>query len=253
MKTLYALSLLILAFSSASVISAQSNSSAYYLQKTEWSGFVEYSNDSSHIILGRADNRKLTAVGGTYARRALATPAVVVQYMIEIRPVVFETDPVETSSAVLISGTLPPGLNGTTRLERASDCVAFVNKRFDFVGYPAPGDNAFDLTQSCSTYVTYAAGLSPLGVKINLVPKNRWEPFIVGNAGFLVSSRDIPAQASSNFNFTFEFGGGVEWFHRSRRSISLEYRIHHLSNHNIGFSNPGIDSGIFKASYSFGR
>jgi len=34
----------------------------------------------------------------------------------------------------------------------------------------------------------------------------------------------------------------------------LEYRYHHLANAGSGSSaNPGIDSGVFKVSYSFGR
>lgn len=44
----------------------------------------------------------------------------------------------------------------------------------------------------------------------------------------------------------------MELYRDRRHSVALEYRIHHLSNAYIGNSNPGIDSGIFKLTYSLG-
>jgi hypothetical protein len=37
------------------------------------------------------------------------------------------------------------------------------------------------------------------------------------------------------------------------RSIQAEYRYHHISNHDTANANPGIDNGVFKLSYAFGR
>ena len=67
-----------------------------------------------------------------------------------------------------------------------------------------------------------------------------------------MSPRDIPVFKSSAFNFTFSFGGGLEWFRESKRSWIVEYRVQHLSNKDIGFTNPGFDSQFVRVGYRFG-
>src|ERR1700677_1166039 len=42
---------------------------AAYSNRKVFSGFVEYSNDSSHMLLGYADGRKITALGASFERR----------------------------------------------------------------------------------------------------------------------------------------------------------------------------------------
>jgi opacity protein-like surface antigen len=77
---------------------------------------------------------------------------------------------------------------------------------------------------------------------------------VTGLGGFAVSPRDIPVFNSSTFNFTFEGGAGVEIYQSHTRSCQLEYRYHHLANAGGGSTaNPGIDSGVVKVTYSFGR
>lgn len=103
------------------------------------------------------------------------------------------------------------------------------------------------------TRSTYVSAFSPLGYKLSLFPRKRMHPFVTGLGGFAVSPRDIPVFNSSSFNYTFEFGGGVEWFQTHSRSCRFEYRYHHLANAGNVAENPGIDSGVFKVTYSFGR
>jgi opacity protein-like surface antigen len=77
---------------------------------------------------------------------------------------------------------------------------------------------------------------------------------VTGLSGFAVSPRDIPVFNSSWINYTFEFGAGVEMYQSHTRSVQMEYRYHHLGNASSGsVANPGIDSGVLKVSYSFGR
>jgi opacity protein-like surface antigen len=102
------------------------------------------------------------------------------------------------------------------------------------------------------TRSTYVSGFSPLGYKLSMLPHRRVQPFVTGLGGFAVSPRDIPVFNSSTFNFTFELGAGVEIYRTHTRSCQLEYRYHHLSNTG-GSANPGVDSGVVKVSYSFGR
>jgi hypothetical protein len=118
---------------------------------------------------------------------------------------------------------------------------------------PAFGFSGYTFTQTCSTRWTYAGGASPLGQRINFVPHARLQPFFIGNAGFLISPREIPVNDSSRFNFTFEFGGGIEFFRDHHHSWSAEYRIHHISNAYIGTYNPGVDSQTIKLTYSLSR
>jgi hypothetical protein len=110
-----------------------------------------------------------------------------------------------------------------------------------------------------ATYVggtrsTYVSGFSPLGYKVSAFPHRHIQPFVTGLGGFAVSPRDIPVFNSSSFNYTFEFGGGVEIYQSHTRSVQMEYRYHHLANMSSGsVANPGVDSGVLKVSYSFGR
>jgi hypothetical protein len=102
------------------------------------------------------------------------------------------------------------------------------------------------------TRSTYVTAFSPLGYKFSVFPNRRIQPFVTGLGGFAVATRDIPVFNSSAFNYTFEAGAGVEWFQSHTRSCRFEYRYHHLANTGAA-ENPGIDSGVVKVTYSFGR
>ncbi len=69
----------------------------------------------------------------------------------------------------------------------------------------------------------------------------------------MYSNRPIPIPDAGSFNFTFEFGGGFEYFHAPHRSARLEYVVQHYSNHYTANQNPGVDSGFVKLTYAFGR
>src|SRR5260370_42290125 len=88
-----------------SAAKAQTRDSTSYGSKNTYSAFVEYSNDSSHIILGVAPNRKFASVGFQYERRLLSNRAFVWRYAAEFRPLILESDPTAT---VTISIVAPP-------------------------------------------------------------------------------------------------------------------------------------------------
>ena len=50
-----------------------------------------------------------------------------------------------------------------------------------------------------------------------------------------------------------EFGAGLEYFLSQSRSMRFEYQVQHFSNAYTANTNPGVDSGLFKLSYTFGR
>ena len=97
----------------------------------------------------------------------------------------------------------------------------------------------------------YGAGLSPLGFKINFAQQSWIQPFVAASVGFLYFEDDIPVPDSSRFNFTPEFGLGVQFFLAPKRALTLGYKLHHMSNAHTSRNNPGMDSHVFYAGFSF--
>jgi opacity protein-like surface antigen len=97
----------------------------------------------------------------------------------------------------------------------------------------------------------YGAGLSPLGLKINFAQQSWIKPFVAASVGFLYFEDDIPVPDSSRFNFTPEVGLGMQFFLTPKRALAIGYKFHHMSNANTGRRNPGMDSHVFYAGFSF--
>lgn len=97
----------------------------------------------------------------------------------------------------------------------------------------------------------YGAGLSPLGFKVIFGQQGWIQPFVAASVGFLYFEDDVPVPHSSRFNFTPELGLGVQFFLAPKRAVTVGYKLHHMSNANSGRSNPGMDSHVFYAGFSF--
>jgi hypothetical protein len=77
----------------------------------------------------------------------------------------------------------------------------------------------------------YAASLSPIGLKLNFRRSQTLQPFASGTAGFLYFSKDVPVVAgAARFNFTFDFGGGMQIVRNSGRAITIGYKYQRISN-----------------------
>jgi hypothetical protein len=258
---LYALIL----FSSTGWLHAQD--SGAYTRKNSFGVFGEYSNDSSHILLGSAEQRKLLDFGLTYSRLLITNRVVDFQYLLEITPVMLESDPLAhdflTATTTYPSG--PPLVqNFPEQTGAVTACRPLVlNSTFHYMdnqGQPVTVQETE--TQTCSgRQWTFGEGLSPVGLKLNFRTHHRWQPVFTGLGGYLFTTQPIPIAQAGSFNFTFSLGAGVE-FYRSRekskswfgnRSIRAEYRYHHISNHNTADYNPGIDNGLFQVTYAFGK
>jgi opacity protein-like surface antigen len=207
--------------------------------------FGEYSPTSSHILLGYARQRKLAGIGGSLAWRLINRHSFELAYLAEVRPLLMESDPTLVSIVNDTNGELltfsPP-----LPVADPGNLVGIYNgSTFDFnSGYRDP---------VFSRRWTYSGGASPIGLKLNGLTHRRIQPEVMANVGFLIASRDIPVPDSSSFNFTFEFGAGVQWYRTPSQSIQAEVRYHHLSNRNLGTENAGVDSALWKVTYSFGR
>jgi Lipid A 3-O-deacylase (PagL) len=214
-----------------------------FTRLNSWSVFIEYSPNSSHLFLGVSQQRRLLIFGGEYARRLFLNHWVSLHYLAQARPIVLENDPAQVGFRSLTTGQFVLQFPQPVRVESVSRApVLLIVQRQVVRAVPV-----------YSREWTYAGGINPLGIKLNLLPHQRIQPVLSSTAGFLVSARDIPVDHSSNFNFSFDFGAGVEWFQSPKHSVRLDYRLHHISSAYIGARNPGIDSGLLQLTYSFGR
>jgi hypothetical protein len=71
----------------------------------------------------------------------------------------------------------------------------------------------------------------------------------------IYSTEPVPIVApdATRLNFMFDFGGGLKWFSRSRRAVFFGYKLHHISNAARSRFNPGLDSHMLFAGFSFLR
>ena len=97
----------------------------------------------------------------------------------------------------------------------------------------------------------YGAGISPIGLQMNFRRGCVLQPYVNGTGGVLCFTDNVPVTNSSNFNFTFGFGGGVEIWHRENQSIILGYKYQHISNGYTAPHNPGVDSNLLYVGYAW--
>ena len=97
----------------------------------------------------------------------------------------------------------------------------------------------------------YGAGVSPLGLQINFLPRRKIQPFIGGSGGLLIFNKTLQDGLGKQFNFTADLGGGVEYRLSNGRAVTFGYKYYHISNGKRGIVNPGIDNNIFYVGYTF--
>ena len=104
-----------------------------------------------------------------------------------------------------------------------------------------------------SLVYAHGVGGSPVGLQVNFLHDRHVQPFITGGGGFLYFNRRMFG-TKQQFNFTAQFGGGVQLLNPSRRaSLYLGYMYHHISNANLDTTNPGLGSHMLFVGVSFLR
>ena len=96
----------------------------------------------------------------------------------------------------------------------------------------------------------YGVGVAPVVWRWNFRPQEKWSAFAELSMGGLWSTEPIPDN-TSNVNFTAHWGGGVRLWPRGRHAVLVGYRFQHLSNGNQFGSNPGVNSHVFIAGWSY--
>jgi Lipid A 3-O-deacylase (PagL) len=233
-----------------SVARAQTEPARPYYSRVNTFGFLAaYSNDSSHMLLGVSQNRKLLNFGATYSRRLFQNRTVNWMYNAEILPVALESDPVlHDVTTYTLPFPSPP-------LASSYEPIAPCHSGSGTATFTAGGGvvYSYNYTDTCSRRWTIGEGISPVGMQWNFLPRRKLQPVILGHGGYMYSTQPIPDGGSGSFNFTFDFGVGLELYRTRTRSVRLDYRYHHISDHYTTVENPGIDNGLFTLTYSFGR
>jgi hypothetical protein len=176
----------------------------------------------SPTLIGRSENARFLSAAFRYARVLAAGHGVALKYTLDAVPL------------ALLS-----------------------YERFRFV--PQSNPNVFRLERDRRT--VYGAGLAPVGFQLNFRRRNRVQPFAGTSGGFLYFTEPVPDERSAieperrgaHFNFTADFGGGVQWLTGERRAVTFGYKYHHLSNGFRAPVNPGFDSNLFYVGFSVFR
>ncbi len=245
---------LTLSICAASALAQSKVESPYYARVNTFGVFGAYSGDSSHILMGGAENRKLLNFGVSYGRKLMLGRVVNWQYNVELLPVALESDPM---GYFVNNRTSPTVATYTGSLGYTTLSCAPVTTSYSYIiTYPNGGTITYSgaQTDSCSgRRWTIGEGISPVGFQWNFLPRNKLQPFLIGHGGYMYSTQPIPVQAAGSFNFTFDLGAGFELYRSKTKSLRAEYRFHHISNHGTASQNPGIDNGLFQVTYAFGR
>jgi len=192
-----------------------------------------FAPDSSHILIGISEQRRTWTTGLEYGRTLWGNQSARLDYEGSITPFFQERDP------TFIGSSLTPG--GPIFFPSPPTRVVFVSSQ------PGPGSGVYNVY---STTKTYAFAVSPIGARINGFNSHKLQPTFSTDLGMVFSTRDLPIDDSSSFNFLFSFGPGLEYFLSPNNAIRLEYLYRHLSNANLGATNPGVDQGTFRLTLS---
>jgi hypothetical protein len=206
-----------------------------------WFGFAP---TSQHILIGTAQNRETfqAALGYTYKIKRWSDLSI--SYEGSIQPIYFERDPT-------FIGTSKPNQTGpptiTTFLQPYRPIGLYGDFGYVYIGngqsvaiagVPGPREN------------TYAFAALPLGVRVAVFTRGRFQPTFSIDLGALYAARNIPVDYSSSFNFLASLGPGLEVYLTQKRSVRLEYLYEHLSNAGLGSQNPGLDSGGYRLTFT---
>lgn len=98
----------------------------------------------------------------------------------------------------------------------------------------------------------FQIGVSPVLLEYKfLSPTRRWAPYILLGGGFSYGDFvDAAIELGTKFEFLLHAGVGIEYFLK-KGSISLKYRLFHLSNSNIKPPNTGLNSHVLALGFSF--
>jgi hypothetical protein len=200
---------------------------------------TSYSPDSSHMLIGEAEQRRTWTFGFEYTHRLGHSQRVRLDYEGSVVPVYEEFDPAVVGLLYSVPGTT------NTDPENPPIRVTTVN-RGPIGVINGPHGATSSIYPVFANLNTYGGALSPLGVRATLFQHHSIQPSFALDLGFVVTTRDIPVENSDQFNYMFSFGPGIQIFSTPQASIRIEYIYRHISNASQGNVNPGVDQGTFR-------
>lgn len=201
-----------------------------------------YSPDSSHILIGDSEQRRVWTLGGEYSHVLRQGPWFRFDYEASVMPVWEERDPTVTGTEFFVSGQAIVTNQAPVRV------VDVTNKP---VGSILTGSGSFAPVYALfGTENTYAAAITPLGVRVSAMPHWRVQPTFAVDLGFVFGSRAIPIDGATQFNYLFALGPGIQFYSGAHTSWRVEYLYRHVSNAGQGDQNPGIDQGVLRVTMS---
>ncbi len=175
-----------LLLSIASIASAQSEPAAY-VRRNSFGVLFAYSNDSSHILFGQAEQRKLLNIGVSYSRKLIAGRIVNFQFDAEFLPVALESDPLSRGVIMQTSPTkVTTIVDGGPPISCApiSFPFSYVQKGVTYSG---------TVSYTChGRQWTMGTAMAPAGLQWNFLPRHRLQPFLTSHGGYMFSAQEHP-------------------------------------------------------------
>jgi len=115
---------------------------------------------------------------------------------------------------------------------------------------------AFDVIPvfvTASPRVVYGGGFDPVVLKWNLMGTRRLQPFFEAAGGGVFTTSNVPPGDTSTFNFIAKIGAGVNVLAGKRNAVSFSLRYWHLSNADLGNTNPAFNGLQLAVGYHWFR
>jgi hypothetical protein len=93
---------------------------------------------------------------------------------------------------------------------------------------------------------------SPVGFEGRIRVADRWRVYAATAGGFVMFTRATPDIEERRFNYTLEFGGGVDLRIHAEWWLRAGYKFHHFSNAFSALENPGVDANVFVVGVGHG-
>lgn len=103
--------------------------------------------------------------------------------------------------------------------------------------------------------------ITPIILRWDLKPTAHFAPWLQGAGGLIWTNHKFPPDilvphgepgGTSVWNFTPQFGVGIHYFLKDRRSIDLAANAIHISSSSLGDHNPGVNASVqFQIGYTW--
>jgi hypothetical protein len=204
-----------------------------------------YSPDSSRILIGTAGQRRTWTVAAEYTHLLHRGPHFRLDYEGSVTPMFLESDPTVTGIIFTFRGV---------NFAAPQTPLRVISVNHGPIGtILTGGGTTIPIYGLFGRENTYAGAVAPLGARITALPRWRIQPSFALDLGFVASTRDIPVDDSSRFNYMFAVGPGVQIFSDRKTSWRLEYIYRHISNAGQGDQNPGVDQAVVRLTISHHR